>query len=167
MFSCCRRAILGLIAAHVYLFPQSRRGWSAERRSNQPATSDGAVLSAPGVDGYGGGVAHDLCARVYSHIFLPRSSGRKQTRPTPNMSRARNGFTCPIFQWLKYFKGSLAIVGIVVIPTLTAILIVALPFIRPAFGTAAVATAVCRRHLSGNHGDAHRLRMAEQARGSS
>lgn len=35
----------------------------------------------------------------------------------------------PIFQWLKYFKGPLAIFGIVIIPTLTAALVVFLPFL--------------------------------------
>jgi ubiquinol-cytochrome c reductase cytochrome b subunit len=35
----------------------------------------------------------------------------------------------PIFQWLKYWHGSAAIVGVLVIPTLLALAIVALPFL--------------------------------------
>jgi hypothetical protein len=48
----------------------------------------------------------------------------------------------PIFQWLKYWPGDRAVVGIFVIPTIVALLFAALPVSRS-------------RAPSGGHGDGH------------
>jgi len=55
-------------------FPQGRGSWTAERKSHPAATPDGALLSATGVDGYGGSAAHDLCAWI-AVTFLSDGAG--------------------------------------------------------------------------------------------
>src|SRR5256886_13035683 len=61
--------------------------------------------------------------------FWPTELGPKATPADTQYVPRPEWYYLPIFQWLKYFKGSLAIVGIVIVPALTAILIIALPFI--------------------------------------
>ena len=69
-----------------------------------------------------------ICVLGFLAHFLPRSSARRPTRPTRNMFRARNGITCH-FPVAEIFQGLARIVGIVIVPSLTALLVVALPFI--------------------------------------
>jgi ubiquinol-cytochrome c reductase cytochrome b subunit len=64
---------------------------------------------------------------LFAH-FSPTELGPKANPADTQYVPRPEWFYLPVFQWLKYFKGSLSIVGIVVIPTLTAILVVALPF---------------------------------------
>jgi ubiquinol-cytochrome c reductase cytochrome b subunit len=69
-----------------------------------------------------------ICVLGLLAHFSPTELGPKANPADTQYVPRPEWFYLPVFQWLKYFKGSLSIVGIVVIPTLTAILIVALPF---------------------------------------
>src|ERR1700680_5092194 len=64
-----------------------------------------------------------IFALVASHIFLFRKAADAQYVPRPEW------YYLPIFQWLKYWHGSAAIIGVLVIPTLLALAIIALPFL--------------------------------------
>ena len=68
-----------------------------------------------------------ITAYLFSY-FSPTELGPKANPADTQYVPRPEWFYLPVFQWLKYFKGSLSIVGIVVIPTLTAILVVGLPF---------------------------------------
>jgi ubiquinol-cytochrome c reductase cytochrome b subunit len=121
-------AILGLIAAHVYLF---RKAGAAG-----PPSEDPVRPRLPTERFYPRQVVMDtavallmICALGLFAHFSPMELGPKANPADTQYVPRPEWFYLPVFQWLKYFKGSLAIVGIVVIPTLTAILIIALPFI--------------------------------------
>jgi ubiquinol-cytochrome c reductase cytochrome b subunit len=64
-----------------------------------------------------------LCFFVPMQIGPPANPADAQYIPRPEW------YYLPIFQWLKYWHGSAAIIGVLVIPTLLALAIVALPFL--------------------------------------
>lgn len=64
-----------------------------------------------------------LCFLVPMHLGPPANPADTQYVPRPEW------YYLPIFQWLKYWHGAAAIVGVLVIPTLIALAIVALPFL--------------------------------------
>jgi ubiquinol-cytochrome c reductase cytochrome b subunit len=121
-------AILGLIASHVYLF---RKAGAAG-----PPSEDPVRPRLPTERFYPRQVLMDtavallmiLVLGLLSH-FWPTELGPKANPADTQYVPRPEWYYLPIFQWLKYFKGSLAIVGIVIVPALTALLIVALPFI--------------------------------------
>jgi ubiquinol-cytochrome c reductase cytochrome b subunit len=63
-----------------------------------------------------------LCFFAPMQIGPPANPADAQYIPRPEW------YYLPIFQWLKYWHGSAAIVGVLVIPTLLALAIVAVPF---------------------------------------
>jgi ubiquinol-cytochrome c reductase cytochrome b subunit len=64
-----------------------------------------------------------LCFFVPMQLGPPANPADTQYIPRPEW------YYLPIFQWLKYWHGSAAIVGVLVIPTFIALAIVALPFL--------------------------------------
>ena len=121
-------AVLGLVAAHVYLF---RKAGAAG-----PPSEDPVKPRLPTERFYPRQVLMDtavallmICVLGFLAHFFPTELGPKANPADTQFVPRPEWFYLPIFQWLKYFKGPLAVVGIVVIPALTAILIVALPFI--------------------------------------
>jgi ubiquinol-cytochrome c reductase cytochrome b subunit len=121
-------AILGLIAAHVYLF---RKAGAAGPPSEDPVTP-----RLPTQRFYPRQVLMDtavallmICLFGFLAHFYPTDLGPKANPADTQYVPRPEWFYLPVFQWLKYFKGPLAIVGIVVIPTITATLMIALPFI--------------------------------------
>jgi len=120
-------AILGLIAAHVFLF---RKAGAAGPPSEDPVNP-----KLPTERFYPRQVLMDtvvalvmICVLGLFAYFSPTDLGPKANPADTQYVPRPEWFYLPVFQWLKYFKGSLSIVGIVVIPTLTAILVVGLPF---------------------------------------
>jgi quinol-cytochrome oxidoreductase complex cytochrome b subunit/mono/diheme cytochrome c family protein len=121
-------AILGLVAAHVYLF---RKAGAAG-----PPSEDPVRPKLPTERFYPRQVLMDtavallmICALGFLAHFHPFELGPKANPADTQYVPRPEWYYLPIFQWLKYFKGSLAIFGIVIIPSLTALLVVALPFI--------------------------------------
>ena len=121
-------AILGLVAAHVYLFRKAgaagppsedavRPRLATERFYPRQVLMDTAVALLM------------ICVLGLLAHFHPTELGPKANPADTQFVPRPEWYYLPIFQWLKYFKGSLAIVGIVVVPSLTAILVIALPFI--------------------------------------
>ena len=70
-----------------------------------------------------------ICVLGFLAHFHPTELGPKANPADTQYVPRPEWYYLPIFQWLKYFKGSLAIVGIVIVPSLTALLVIALPFI--------------------------------------
>jgi ubiquinol-cytochrome c reductase cytochrome b subunit len=121
-------AILGLVAAHVYLF---RKAGAAG-----PPSEDPVRPKLPTERFYPRQVLMDtmvalfmICVLGFLAHFHPFELGPKANPADTQYVPRPEWYYLPIFQWLKYFKGSLAIFGIVIIPSLTALLVIALPFI--------------------------------------
>lgn len=120
-------AVMGLVAAHVYLF---RKAGAAG-----PPSADPIEPRLPTQRFYPRQVLMDtavallmICVLGFLAHFYPTELGPKANPAATQFVPRPEWYYLPIFQWLKYFKGSLAILGIVIIPSLTAILVLALPF---------------------------------------
>src|SRR6478736_3329214 len=121
-------AIMGLVAAHVYLF---RKAGAAGPPSEDPVSP-----RLPTERFYPRQVLMDaavallmICVLGLFAHFSPTELGPKANPADTQYVPRPEWYYLPIFQWLKYFKGSLTIVGIVIVPSLTALLVIALPFI--------------------------------------
>src|SRR5260370_22867356 len=69
-------------------------------------------------------------AVVFSCVLFFFSSRRRHTRFKCDWSSdVCSSDLLPIFQWLKYWHGSGAIIGVLVIPTVLVLAIIALPFL--------------------------------------
>jgi ubiquinol-cytochrome c reductase cytochrome b subunit len=121
-------AILGLVAAHVYLF---RKAGAAGPPSEDPLNPQ-----LPTQRFYPRQVVMDTIVALVMILilgalahFAPTELGPK-ANPADTLYVPRpEWYYLPFFQWLKYFKGPWAVVGIVIVPTITAALVIALPFI--------------------------------------
>jgi ubiquinol-cytochrome c reductase cytochrome b subunit len=61
--------------------------------------------------------------------FMPTELGPKANPADTQYIPRPEWYYLPIFQWLKYWRGPYAIIGIVVIPAITAALLVLVPFV--------------------------------------
>src|SRR6266496_2563480 len=121
-------AIMGLVAAHVYLF---RKAGAAG-----PPSEDPVHPPLPTQRFYPRQVVMDtivallmiLVLGLLAH-FAPTELGPKANPADTQYVPRPEWYYLPIFQWLKYWRGPFAIIGIVVIPALTAALLVCVPFI--------------------------------------
>src|SRR5262245_13269403 len=121
-------AIMGLVASHVYLF---RKAGAAG-----PPREDPVNPKLPTQRFYPRQVLMDTAVALLMICILgllahyhPMELGPKANPADTQYVPRPEWYYLPIFQWLKYFKGPYAVLGIVVIPGLTALLVVALPFI--------------------------------------
>lgn len=120
-------ALLGFIAVHVFLF---RKAGAAG-----PPSEDPVRPRLPSERFYPRQVVMDMTVSLLLIFALGALAYFSPTELGPRANPADTQYVprpewyyLPIFQWLKYFKGSLALFGIVVIPSLTAALVVFLPF---------------------------------------
>jgi len=121
-------AILGLVAAHVYLF---RKAGAAGPPSEDPVNP-----RLPTQRFYPRQVVMDTIVALVMILilgalahFAPTELGPKANPADTQYVPRPEWYYLPFFQWLKYFKGPWAVVGIVIVPTITAALVIALPFI--------------------------------------
>src|SRR6266498_540588 len=121
-------ALIGFIAAHVYLF---RKAGAAG-----PPSEDSVHPRLPTERFYPRQVVMDtivalvmiLVLGLLAH-FAPTELGPKASPADTQYVPRPEWYYLPIFQWLKYWRGPYAIFGIVVIPALTAALLICVPFI--------------------------------------
>jgi Cytochrome b subunit of the bc complex len=121
-------ALIGFIAAHVYLF---RKAGAAG-----PPSEDPVHPRLPTQRFYPRQVVMDtivallmiLVLGLLAH-FAPTELGPKASPADTQYVPRPEWYYLPIFQWLKYWRGPYAIFGIVVIPAVTAALLVCVPFI--------------------------------------
>ncbi|MDP4198631.1 MAG: cytochrome b N-terminal domain-containing protein [Bacteroidota bacterium] len=120
--------IFGFVGAHVFLF---RKAGSAG-----PIDEDPIDPKKPTEQFYPKQVIMDI---VFATIligtlgllsyFSPVELGPKASPADTQFLPRPEWYYLPIFQWLKYWSGQSAVIGIVIIPGIIAALLVALPFI--------------------------------------
>jgi ubiquinol-cytochrome c reductase cytochrome b subunit len=121
-------ALIGFIAMHVYLF---RKAGAAG-----PPSEDPVHPRLPTQRFYPRQVVMDtivallmiLVLGLLAH-FAPTELGPKANPADTQYVPRPEWYYLPIFQWLKYWRGPYAIIGIVAIPALTAALLIFVPFI--------------------------------------
>jgi ubiquinol-cytochrome c reductase cytochrome b subunit len=116
------------VAAHVYLF---RKAGAAG-----PIQGDAATLEQTTEAFYPRQVLFDIvfalliiCGLGLLAHFAPTELGPKANPADTQYVPRPEWYYIPVFQWLKYWEGALAIIGILVIPGFVALLFVALPFL--------------------------------------
>jgi len=120
--------IFVFVAMHVFLF---RRAGAAG-----PIHGDPAVLRKTAEPFYPRQVLFDIGFALIiiaglgllAH-YLPMELGPEANPADTQYVPRPEWYYLPVFQWLKYWEGVLAVVGILVIPGLIALLFVALPFL--------------------------------------
>jgi ubiquinol-cytochrome c reductase cytochrome b subunit len=120
--------LIAFIATHVYLF---RKAGAAG-----PPSADPLNPRLPTQRFYPRQVVMDtivallmiLILGLLAH-FAPTELGPKANPADTQYIPRPEWYYLPIFQWLKYWRGPYAIIGIVVIPAITAALLVLVPFI--------------------------------------
>jgi ubiquinol-cytochrome c reductase cytochrome b subunit len=120
--------LIAFIATHVYLF---RKAGAAG-----PPKEDPVNPKLPTQRFYPRQVVMDtIIALVMILIlgslahFAPTELGPKANPADTQYVPRPEWYYLPIFQWLKYWRGPYAIIGIIVIPAITAALLVLVPFI--------------------------------------
>ena len=120
--------IFALVAAHIFLFrkagaagPVNEDPYEAKQPSEPFYPRQVLMdLSLTGLLIVGLGL---LCFFVPIQLGPPANPADAQYIPRPEW------YYLPIFQWLKYWHGSAAIVGVLVIPTILVLAVLALPFL--------------------------------------
>jgi ubiquinol-cytochrome c reductase cytochrome b subunit len=120
--------LIGFIATHVYLF---RKAGAAGPPSEDPVNP-----KLPAQRFYPKQVVMDTIVALVMILilgslahFAPTELGPKANPADTQYVPRPEWYYLPIFQWLKYWRGPYAIFGIIVIPTITAALLVLVPFI--------------------------------------
>jgi len=121
-------ALIAFIATHVYLF---RKAGAAGPPSEDPINP-----RLPTQRFYPRQVVMDTIVALVMILilgslahFVPTELGPKADPADTQYVPRPEWYYLPIFQWLKYWRGPYAIIGIVVIPAITAALLVLVPFI--------------------------------------
>src|SRR5450432_846990 len=119
--------IFGLLASHIFLFRKAGAAGPVSEDPHQPKQKTEPFyprqvlmdlsLTALLIAGLG-----LLCFFMPMKLGPPANPADAQYIPRPEW------YYLPIFQWLKYWHGSAAIVGVLVIPTILVFAILALPF---------------------------------------
>ena len=120
--------IFALVASHIFLFRKAGAAGPMEEDPYNPKEEAELFyprqvlmdlsLTALLIAGLG-----LLCFFVPMQLGPPANPADAQYVPRPEW------YYLPIFQWLKYWHGSIAIVGVLVIPTLLVLAVLALPFL--------------------------------------
>jgi ubiquinol-cytochrome c reductase cytochrome b subunit len=120
--------IFALVASHVFLFRKAGAAGPITEDPYHPKQAPELFyprqvlmdlsLTALLIAGLG-----MLCFFVPVHLGPPANPADAQYVPRPEW------YYLPIFQWLKYWHGSAAIVGVLVIPALLVLAVLALPFL--------------------------------------
>jgi ubiquinol-cytochrome c reductase cytochrome b subunit len=120
--------LIAFIAGHVYLF---RKAGAAGPPSEDPLNPQ-----LPTQRFYPRQVVMDTIVALLMILILGSLAHFAQTELGPKANPADTQYIprpewyyLPIFQWLKYWRGPYAIIGIIVIPAITAALLVLVPFI--------------------------------------
>jgi ubiquinol-cytochrome c reductase cytochrome b subunit len=120
--------IFAFVAMHVYLF---RKAGAAG-----PIQGDPVALKQSAEPFYPRQVLFDIVFAlviiaglgILAH-FIPMELGPKANPADTQYVPRPEWYYIPVFQWLKYWEGTVAVIGILVIPGLIGLLFVALPFL--------------------------------------
>jgi ubiquinol-cytochrome c reductase cytochrome b subunit len=120
--------IFALVASHIFLFrkagaagPVTENPYKPEQKSElfypRQVLMD-LSLTALLIIGLG-----LLCVFAPTQLGPPANPADAQYIPRPEW------YYLPIFQWLKYWHGAASVIGILIIPTVLAVAVIALPFL--------------------------------------
>jgi ubiquinol-cytochrome c reductase cytochrome b subunit len=120
--------IFALVASHIFLFRQAGAAGPVTENPFKPEQKPELFyprqvlmdLSLTALLIIGLGL---LCFFVPMQLGPPANPADAQYIPRPEW------YYLPIFQWLKYWHGAASLIGILIIPTVLAVAIVALPFL--------------------------------------
>jgi ubiquinol-cytochrome c reductase cytochrome b subunit len=120
--------IFALLASHIFLFRKAGAAGPADENPFEPKQKPELFyprqvlmdLSLTALLIIGLGL---LCFFVPVQLGPPANPADAQYVPRPEW------YYLPIFQWLKYWHGAASLVGVLIIPTVLALAIVALPFL--------------------------------------
>jgi ubiquinol-cytochrome c reductase cytochrome b subunit len=120
--------IFALLASHIFLFRQAGAAGPVDENPYEPKQKPELFyprqvlmdLSLTALLIIGLGL---LCFFVPVQLGPPANPADTQYVPRPEW------YYLPIFQWLKYWRGAASVVGILIIPTVLAVAIIALPFL--------------------------------------
>jgi ubiquinol-cytochrome c reductase cytochrome b subunit len=120
--------IFALVASHIFLFRKAGAAGPADEDPYEPKQKPELFyprqvlmdlsLTALLIIGLG-----SLCFFMPMQLGPPANPADAQYVPRPEW------YYLPIFQWLKYWHGAASVVGILVIPSLLVLAIIALPFL--------------------------------------
>jgi quinol-cytochrome oxidoreductase complex cytochrome b subunit/cytochrome c551/c552 len=120
--------IFALLASHIFLFRNSGAAGPVDENPYEPKQKPelfyprqvlmDLALTALLIVGLG-----LLCFFLPVQLGPPANPADAQYVPRPEW------YYLPIFQWLKYWHGAASVVGILIIPTVLAVAIIALPFL--------------------------------------
>jgi ubiquinol-cytochrome c reductase cytochrome b subunit len=120
--------IFGLVAAHVFLFRKAGAAGPISEDSYHPKQKTEPF--------YPRQVLMDLSLTALLIIglgllcfFVPIQLGPSANPADAQYIPRPEWYYLPIFQWLKYWHGSASIIGVLVIPTLLVLAVIALPFL--------------------------------------
>jgi len=120
--------IFALVASHIFLFRKAGAAGPVDENPFEPKQKPELFyprqvlmdLSLTALLIIGLGL---LCFFVPMQLGPPANPADAQYVPRPEW------YYLPIFQWLKYWHGSASVIGVLIIPTVLALAIVALPFL--------------------------------------
>src|SRR6202163_2308973 len=120
--------IFALVASHIFLFRKAGAAGPANKDPYEPKQKPELFyprqvvmdLSLTALLIIGLGL---LCFFVPVQLGPPANPADAQYIPRPEW------YYLPIFQWLRYWHGSAAVIGILVIPTVLVLAVIALPFL--------------------------------------
>jgi quinol-cytochrome oxidoreductase complex cytochrome b subunit/cytochrome c2 len=121
-------AIFALIALHVYLFRKAGAAGSVRSDLRLPGPATQSFYPRQLLMDLGFAVALIAALGILAH-FRPVELGPEANPADTRYVPRPEWYYLPIFQWMKYWPGSLAFLGIVVIPSSIAVLFAGLPFI--------------------------------------
>jgi ubiquinol-cytochrome c reductase cytochrome b subunit len=119
--------IFGLVASHIFLFRKAGAAGPIDEDPCDPKQEAGLF--------YPRQVLMDLSLTALLILglgllcFVPMQPGPPANPADAQYVPRPEWYYLPIFQWLKYWHGSAAIVGVLVIPMLLVLAILALPFL--------------------------------------
>jgi ubiquinol-cytochrome c reductase cytochrome b subunit len=121
-------AIFALIALHVYLFRKAGAAGSVRSDLRRPGLTTESYYPGQLLMDLGFAVVLIAALGILAH-FIPVDLGPEANPADTRYVPRPEWYYLPIFQWLKYWPGSLAFLGVVVIPSCIAVLFAGLPFI--------------------------------------
>jgi len=121
-------AIFAVVAMHVYLFRKAGAAGPIREDPVAPKQKTENFYPRQVLMDMGFGLALIAALGVLSY-FVPVDLGPKADPADTQYLPRPEWYYLPVFQWLKYWRGSRAIIGILVIPLVVIVLFTGLPFI--------------------------------------
>jgi ubiquinol-cytochrome c reductase cytochrome b subunit len=121
-------AIFGLVAMHVYLFRKAGAAGPISEHPIDPKQKTEKFYPRQLLMDLGFGLALIAALGLLSYLAPVELGPKADPADTQYLPRPE-WYYLPVFQWLKYWQGSRAVIGIIVIPLIVIAMFVGLPFV--------------------------------------